>query len=115
MKWEKEREGASGGREIERWGGAESNEDAGKKGVKTWKQLTTPGIPFMPWMAVRNKISSVADATRGAAGGNFLVATAFSMEFMLAAASCRKLHARIQDDTAAASRHTIKVALSESL
>ena len=63
MKWEKEREGASGGREIERWGGAESNEDAGKKGVKTWKQLTTPGIPFMPWMAVRNKISSVADAT----------------------------------------------------
>ena len=60
------------------------------------------------------KISDI-EVGRGAAGSNFLVATAFSMELMLAAASCRKLHARIQDDTAAASRHTIKVALSESL
>ena len=42
----------------------------------------------------------------------FIVVTASSMEFRLAAANCRKLHAQIQDDAAAASRHTIKVALS---
>ena len=33
-----------------------------------------------------------------------MVSTASSLEFRLAAASCCKLHARIQDDTAAASR-----------
>ena len=72
-------------------------------------KLTIDNYEKLDWLELFNIRS------RGAAGGNFLVATASSMEFMLAAASCRKLHARIQDDTAAASRHTIKVALSESL
>ena len=42
-----------------------------------------------------------------------MVATASSMEFRLAATSGRTLHAGIHNDAAAASRHTIKVALSE--
>ena len=53
--------------------------------------------------------------TRGAARGKLMVATASSMEFRLAATSGRKLHARIHDDAAAASRHSMKVAFSDSL
>ena len=52
---------------------------------------------------------------RGAARGKLMVATASSMEFRLAATSGRKLHARIHDDAAAASRHSMKVAFSDSL
>ena len=52
---------------------------------------------------------------KGAARGKLMVATASSMEFRLAATSGRKLHARIHDDAAAASRHSMKVAFSDSL
>ena len=41
--------------------------------------------------------------SRGAAREKIMVARASSMEFRLAAARCCKLHARIQDDAAAAS------------
>ena len=44
-----------------------------------------------------------------------MVATPSSIVFRLAATSGRKMHAQIHDDAAAASRHTTKVALSDSL
>ena len=84
-----------------------------------WPKYAT-SISFVTYFASKNlnfinRDDDMVVFIRGAARGKLMVATASSMEFRLAATSGRKLHARIHDDAAAASRHSMKVAFSDSL
>ena len=82
----------------------------GSKELKSGRKATLLLVLEMHWAK-----NLQLRQTRGAARGKLMVATASSMEFRLAATSGRKLHARIHDDAAAASRHSMKVAFSDSL